>query len=72
LVNTRDNALVLVAAAGASLFHAAMYGPHALNSELFRTRFRYSGASLGDQIAGVPGGALVPIISIALRDWFGT
>jgi len=48
-----------------------MYGPQAaFSSELFSTRVRYSGASLGYQIAGVLGGALAPIISIALLDRF--
>jgi MFS family permease len=36
------------------------------------TGVRYSGASLGYQIAGVLGGALAPIISIALLDRFGS
>ena len=61
----------MVAAVGGLLCHAAMYGPQAaFISELFSTRVRYSGASLGYQIAGVLGGALAPIISIALLDRF--
>ena len=61
----------MVAAVGGLLCHAAMYGPQAaFISELFSTRVRYSGASLGYQIAGVLGGALAPIISIALPDRF--
>jgi hypothetical protein len=49
------------------------YGPQAaFISELFSTRLRYSGASLGYQIAGVLGGALAPIISIALLDRYST
>jgi MFS family permease len=39
-------------------------------SKPFPTRVRYSGASLGYQIAGVLGGALAPIISIALLKQF--
>jgi metabolite-proton symporter len=71
LLDTRSSFLIIVAAVGGLLFHAAMYGPQAaFISELFSTRVRYSGASLGYQIAGVLGGALAPIISIALLDRF--
>jgi MFS family permease len=73
LLDTRSTVLIVVAAVGGLLFHAAMYGPQtAFISELFSTRVRYSGASLGYQIAGVLGGALAPIISIALLDRFGS
>jgi metabolite-proton symporter len=73
LLNTRTTALIVLAAVIALVFHAAMYGPQAaFISELFSTRLRYSGASLGYQIAGVLGGALAPIISIALLDRFST
>jgi MFS family permease len=52
---------------GGLAFHALMYGPQAaFISELFGTRVRYSGVSLGYQLAGVAGGALAPIISTAL------
>lgn len=48
------------AAAAALLFHAAMYGPQALFiREMFRTRVRYTGASMGDQLAGIVGDATV-------------
>jgi metabolite-proton symporter len=73
LLNTRNAALVVVATVIALLFHAAMYGPQAaFVSELFSTRLRYSGASLGYQIAGVLGGALAPIVSIALLNRFSS
>jgi metabolite-proton symporter len=73
LLHTGNTVLIFAAAVIALLFHAAMYGPQAaFISELFSTRLRYSGASLGYQIAGVLGGALAPIISIALLDRFGT
>jgi metabolite-proton symporter len=71
LLETRSTAAIILAAIVGLLFHAAMYGPQAaFISELFSTRVRYSGASLGYQIAGVLGGALAPIISIALLDRF--
>jgi metabolite-proton symporter len=71
LLDTKSAFLIVVAAVGGLLFHAAMYGPQAaFISELFPTRVRYSGASIGYQIAGVLGGALAPIISIALLKRF--
>jgi MFS transporter, MHS family, shikimate and dehydroshikimate transport protein len=47
--------------------HSAMYGPQAsFFSELFGTRVRYSGASLGYQLASVLAGGLSPFIATAL------
>jgi hypothetical protein len=50
-----------------------MYGPQAaFIAELFSTKLRYSGASMGYQIAGVLGGGIAPLVSIALAQSFGT
>ncbi len=47
--------------------HSAMYGPQAsFFSELFGTRVRYSGASLGYQLASALAGGLSPLIATAL------
>jgi metabolite-proton symporter len=47
--------------------HAAMYAPQAaFLSELFGTRVRYSGASLGAQLASVLAGGLSPFIATGL------
>jgi MHS family shikimate/dehydroshikimate transporter-like MFS transporter len=47
--------------------HAAMYAPQAaFLSELFGTRVRYSGASLGAQLSSVLAGGLSPIIATTL------
>jgi hypothetical protein len=44
-----------------------MYGPQAaFFSELFGTRVRYSGASLGYQLASPLAGGLAPLIATAL------
>lgn len=52
--------------------HAAMYGPQAaFFSELFGTRVRYSGASLGYQLASPLAGGLAPLIATALLNWSG-
>lgn len=51
----------------ALITHAAMYGPQAaFIAELFSTRLRYSGASMGYQVAGIVGGAVAPIIALQL------
>lgn len=50
--------------------HAAMYGPQAaFFSELFGTRVRYSGASIGYQLASPLAGGLAPMIATALLEW---
>jgi len=47
-----------------SLFHDWLYGPQAsLISERFGTRVRYSGASLGYQLASITAGGPAPIIA---------
>jgi MFS family permease len=63
LIGTGSTALlVLVVVVGQGVIHAAMYGPlAALYSELFPTRSRYTGASLGYQIAGI-GAGLAPVV----------
>lgn len=67
LLDTGRFALIALAAVMALIFHAAMYGPQAsFISEMFPTRVRYTGASMGYQLAGILGGALAPIISTAL------
>ena len=51
---------------------AAMYGPQAaFFSELFGTNVRYSGASLGSQLAAPLAGGLAPLIATALLGWSG-
>ncbi|MEU4575089.1 MULTISPECIES: MFS transporter [Nonomuraea] len=73
LLETRSFPLIALAAVVALITHAAMYGPQAaFIAELFSTRLRYSGASMGYQVAGIVGGALAPIIAIKLFDAFGT
>ncbi len=54
------------------LGHAAMYGPQAsFFSELFSARLRYSGASLGYQLASVFAGGLSPLVATGLLAWSG-
>ena len=65
--------LIALATVVALVFHAAMYGPQAaFIAEMFPTKVRYSGASMGYQLAGILGGALAPVISVALLDRYDT
>ena len=67
LLDTGQFGLIILAAVVALIFHAAMYGPQAaFITEMFPTKVRYTGASMGYQLAGIVGGALAPIISVAL------
>jgi len=68
LVNTGQPELVWCAIVlGLTVGHAAMYGPQAsFFSELFGTRVRYTGASLGYQLASVLAGGLSPMIATSL------
>jgi MFS family permease len=56
-----------------NLSHGAMYAPQAaFLSELFGTRVRYSGASLGAQLASVLAGGLSPFIATGLLRQYGS
>ncbi|MGW4476419.1 MFS transporter [Nonomuraea sp. NPDC004354] len=73
LLDTRSFPLIVLAAVVALVTHAAMYGPQAaFIAELFSTRLRYSGASMGYQVAGIVGGAIAPIIALKLHATYQT
>ncbi|MEU6574557.1 MFS transporter [Streptomyces sp. NPDC046805] len=56
-----------------SCFLSIMYGPQAaLFAELFTPEMRYTGASLGYQIAAVFGGGLAPFVMVLLLETTGT
>jgi MFS transporter, MHS family, shikimate and dehydroshikimate transport protein len=73
LVEKSNTGLMMLAVVVALVFgHAAMYGPQAsFFSELFGTRVRYSGASLGYQLASVLAGGLSPLIATGLLRSYG-
>lgn len=62
------NPVLIVAAITIGLcFHALMYaGQPAIMAEMFPTRMRYSGVSLGYQVTSIIAGSLAPIIASAL------
>jgi metabolite-proton symporter len=70
LFDTGSSPLIYLALIVAFVFsHAAMYGPQgAFLSELFGTRVRYSGASLGAQISSVAAGGAAPLIATYILD----
>ncbi|QZY50678.1 MFS transporter [Leucobacter tenebrionis] len=71
LLDTQNVPLILLADFIGMLCWAAMYGPlAAFTTELFPAQVRYSGASLGYQLAGILGGAFAPIIAVALYGRF--
>lgn len=70
LVDTRSTALIWTAIVVGMIGHSAMYGPQAaFFSELFGTRTRYTGASLGYQLASPFAGGLAPLIATGLFKW---
>ena len=72
MVNTGNAVVIWLALTIAVASLGAMYGPMgAFFSELFDTKVRYSGASLGYQLASVFAGGLAPFIGVALLSRYG-
>jgi metabolite-proton symporter len=71
LLDTKSFGSIVLATTVGLVLHGAMYGPQAaFFSELFGTRVRYSGASIGYQLASIVAGALAPLIATALLKRF--
>ena len=68
LLQTKNPVIVIIGMVlSVSLCHDWLYGPQAaLIAERFRTRLRYSGASLGYQLASVTAGGPAPILATYL------
>ncbi|SPR98119.1 MFS transporter [Cupriavidus taiwanensis] len=72
MVKTGSPALIMLASFVGMVLVSFMFSPLAsFLPELFATRVRVTGASLGFQFAGVFGGALAPLIAVGLLDRFG-
>ncbi len=72
LVDLKSTDALWIAVTVGLIIHSAMYGPQAaFFSELFGTRVRYSGASLGYQLASPLAGGLAPLIATALLNQSG-
>ncbi|GHF42710.1 MFS transporter [Kitasatospora xanthocidica] len=73
MVDTRSFGSLVLAVTVGLVFHSAMYAPQAaFFSELFATRMRYSGASIGAQFSSVAAGAPAPLIATALLKDYGS
>ncbi|MEU5693363.1 MFS transporter [Actinosynnema sp. NPDC020468] len=72
LLDTKSFLPITLAVTVGLVLHGAMYGPQAaFFSELFGTKVRYSGASVGYQLASIAAGAVAPLIATALLKEFG-
>jgi hypothetical protein len=73
MVDTASTVLVFIAIVLSLIPHDMMYGPQAaLIAEAFTPRLRYSGSSLGYQLASIIAGGPAPIIATALFATFQT
>jgi metabolite-proton symporter len=71
LLDSESFGLAVVAITVGLLFHGAMYGPQAaFFSELFGTKARYTGVSVGAQLASLVAGAPAPLIALAVLGSF--
>ena len=67
LASSESGGKILLAVVVGLFFHSLMYAPQAaFFSELFGTSVRYTGASVGYQLASIFAGALAPIIAVKL------
>ncbi|NHU84857.1 MHS family MFS transporter [Kocuria sp. JC486] len=73
MFNTQNELIILAAVVLGLVIHAFMYaGQPAIMAEMFPTRMRYSGVSLGYQVTSIIAGSLAPIIATTLLRQFGT
>ena len=71
MMDTKNDMIILAAITIGLLFHALMYaGQPSIMAEMFPTRMRYSGVSLGYQVTSIVAGSLAPIIATALLGSF--
>jgi MFS family permease len=73
MMDTGEPVLIWLAIALGLTFHAAMYASQpAIMAEMFPTRMRYSGVSLGYQVTSIFAGSLAPIIATSLLAQYGS
>jgi metabolite-proton symporter len=73
LLDTKSFLPMTLAVTVGLVLHGAMYGPQAaFFSELFGTKVRYSGASIGYQLASIAAGAVAPLIATALLSTYNS
>jgi hypothetical protein len=70
MVETTSPIWICLAISIALISQAAMYAPQAaFFSEMFGTDVRYTGASIGYQLASPLSGGLAPLICVSLLQW---
>ncbi|ANW62656.1 MFS transporter [Mycobacterium sp. djl-10] len=73
MMDSGNYAVVTAAVTIGLIFHALMYAPQpAIMAEMFPTRMRYSGVSLGYQVTSIVAGSLAPLIAVKLLDIYGS
>ncbi len=73
MMNSGSYGLIMAAIILGLVIHALMYSPQpAIMAEMFPTRMRYSGVSLGYQVTSIVAGSLAPAIATWLLDKFGS
>ena len=73
MMNSGHNVVIMLAIIIGLMFHAFMYATQpAIMAEMFPTRMRYSGVSLGYQVTSIVAGSLAPIIAVKLLDVYGS
>lgn len=73
MFNSGHNAVIMIAIIIGLVFHAFMYATQpAIMAEMFPTRMRYSGVSLGYQVTSIVAGSLAPIIAVWLLNRYGS
>jgi len=71
MMDSHRNAIILAAIIIGLVFHGTMYAVQpAAMAEMFPTRMRYSGVSLGYQVTSIVAGSLAPIIAVRLLDTY--
>ncbi|MDJ0355955.1 MFS transporter [Paenarthrobacter sp. PH39-S1] len=71
MMDTGNDLVILVSVTIGLLFHALMYaGQPSIMAEMFPTRMRYSGVSLGYQVTSIVAGSMAPIIATALLEHY--
>ena len=73
LFDTKNDWLIVGILIVGLMIHALMYaGQPAIMAEMFPTRMRYSGVSLGYQVTSIVAGSLAPIIATMLLSTYGS
>jgi hypothetical protein len=69
MMNSANYLVIMAAIIIGLVIHACMYAPQpAIMAEMFPTRMRYSGVSLGYQVTSIVAGSLAPIVAVKLLD----